>query len=73
MSPYELEMQRLQDLLATVESHEDCISEIEDDTDNEIFSEHNTDTKEDDELDHDDSKDDDNSDDLVGKDGKKGI
>ncbi|KFM74523.1 PiggyBac transposable element-derived protein 4, partial [Stegodyphus mimosarum] len=61
-------MQRLRDLLETVESDEDCISEIESDTDIEIFSEHNTDTEEDDELDN--TKDDDDSDDFVGKDGK---
>ncbi|GFU39630.1 hypothetical protein NPIL_424801 [Nephila pilipes] len=64
MSPYELETQRLRDLLATVESDDDCISEIEDDTDNEMFSGRNTDTEEDDELDHD------NSEDFIGKDGK---
>ncbi|GFU49665.1 hypothetical protein NPIL_446851 [Nephila pilipes] len=64
----ELEMQWLRDLLATVESKEYCISEIEDVTDNEIFSKHNTDT-EDDKLDQDDSKDD-NSEGFVGKGGK---
>ncbi|GFU41377.1 hypothetical protein NPIL_497391 [Nephila pilipes] len=66
MSPYELEIQWLRDLLTTVESDEDCISEFEDDIDNEMFSEHNTDT-EDDELDHEDSKDDDNSEDFFWK------
>ncbi|GFT63871.1 hypothetical protein NPIL_521481 [Nephila pilipes] len=40
---------------------------VKDDTDNEVFREHNTDTEEDAELDHDDSKDDDNSKDFVGK------
>lgn len=69
LTPYEVEMQRLRDLLETVESDEDCISESEEDTDSEIFSEHNTDTEEDDEL-NDSTDDDDDPDDFVGKDGK---
>ncbi|GFT74294.1 hypothetical protein NPIL_196991 [Nephila pilipes] len=60
-------MQRLRDVLTTVESDEDCISEIEDNTDNEIFSKHNTDTEEDDELNHDDSKKDDNPGEALDK------
>lgn len=50
MSPHELKMQRW--LIWNSWSDEDCISEIEDDTNDEIFSEHNTDTAENDELDY---------------------
>lgn len=67
MSPNDVEM-KLRNLLDILKSDKDCNLEIGGDSDSEIVSKHNTDTKGGDELN--DSKNDDNSDDFIGKDGK---
>lgn len=60
---------RLRNLLE-VKSGENCVSEIEDDSESELFKGRSTDAEEDDELNE--SKDDANFEDFVKKDGKTG-